>query len=80
MRKCKADKPAFSKILTPGTVFENLPFWNPNTPFMCGRKAKALSTLMRFRCHRNVYVYSQTCIKRSPLGNGFTQIDRFIQV
>ena len=39
MRKCKADEPAFSKISTLGTVFENLPFWNPKTPFYVWTKS-----------------------------------------
>jgi len=34
------DEPTYSKNATEGTVFENLRFCCPKTPFMCGRKAK----------------------------------------
>ena len=33
------EKPVFSKIFTPVTVFKNLRFWGPKTPFTCGQMA-----------------------------------------
>ena len=33
------EKPVFSKIFTLGTVFKNLRFGGPKTPFTCGQKA-----------------------------------------
>ena len=33
------EKPVFSKIFILGTVFKNLRFGGPKTPFTCGQKA-----------------------------------------
>ena len=45
----KNDQPAFSKNTAPGTVFENLSFCCPKTPFTCGRKAKTEEKICDFK-------------------------------
>ena len=45
----KNDQPAFSKNSAPRTVFENLSFCCPKTPFTCGRRAKTEDKNLRFQ-------------------------------
>ena len=42
-------KPVFKKIFTLGTVFKNLRFWGPKTPFTSGQKAIKRRKHLRFQ-------------------------------
>ena len=48
----KNNWPAFSKISSVGTVFENLRCWCTKTPFTCGRKAKTGKKIYVFKNNR----------------------------
>lgn len=45
----KSDKPAFPKMFTLGTVFENLRFRSIKTPFTRGRKTKTAEKISVFK-------------------------------
>ena len=59
VRPNENDQPAFSKISTQGSMFKNLRFWWPKTPFTRMRKAKIFIKKKKKFPDRNGYVWTR---------------------